>query len=74
MNIQLNRSLFLGNIETSIGVLNLAKPKELPHFVAICNSMRRNNVIVYQSVLLNKGGGMNGDNGRFNVPKTGIYR
>ena len=56
-----------------IGHLNLAKPKEFIHFAAVSNS-KKENVFVYHYVPLNKGDGMNGENGRFTAPRTGVYR
>ena len=56
-----------------IGHLNLAKPNELIHFVAFSDS-KKDNVFVYESVLLNIGGGLDLVNGRFTTPKAGVYR
>ena len=65
--------LSLDNFQSVVGHLNLAKPKEFIYFAAVSNS-KKDNVFVYQNVLLNKGDGMNGENGRFTAPRTGVYR
>ena len=51
----------------------MAKPNELIHFVAFSDS-KKDNVFVYESVLLNIGGGLDLVNGRFTTPKAGVYR
>ena len=50
---------------------------ELPRFVAIMNSATnavKDGVFVYHEVLINRGGGMDKDSGRFTAPIAGLYR
>ena len=65
--------LFADNFQSVIGHLNLAMPKEFIHFAAVSNS-KKDNVFVYETVLLNIGGGLDLVNGRFTTPKAGVYR
>ena len=50
---------------------------ELPFFVSIMDSATdsmKDGVFVYHALLLNRGGGMDRDSGRFTAPLEGLYR
>ena len=50
---------------------------ELPLFIATMDSAsnsRLGDVLIYHTVLLNRGAGMDPDSGRFTAPITGLYR